>query len=89
MRSLGASGEAVGAPNLVRAAEALVELTRLTGYREGFGDLMAEGSYRLAERYGHPELAPVSKKQEFPGYEPRGTQAMVRRLPRCPGRCTA
>jgi len=57
-------------------ADALVELTRMTGNREGFGDLLAEGSYRLADRYGHPELAPVSKKQEFPGYEPRGSQAM-------------
>jgi aldehyde:ferredoxin oxidoreductase len=57
-------------------AEALVELTRMTGNREGFGDLLAQGSYRLADRYGHPELAPVSKKQEFPGYEPRGAQAM-------------
>jgi aldehyde:ferredoxin oxidoreductase len=37
---------------------------------------LAEGSYRLADRFGHPELAPVSKKQEFPGYEPRGAQAM-------------
>jgi aldehyde:ferredoxin oxidoreductase len=57
-------------------AEALVELTRMTGNRQGFGDQLAEGSYRLADRYGHPELAPVSKKQEFPGYEPRGSQAM-------------
>jgi aldehyde:ferredoxin oxidoreductase len=57
-------------------AEALVELTRMTGERRGFGDQLAEGSYRLCERYGHPELAPVSKKQEFPGYEPRGAQAM-------------
>ncbi len=57
-------------------AEALVELTRKTGYREGFGDKLAEGSYRLAERCGHPELAMVAKKQEFPGYEPRGSQAM-------------
>jgi len=57
-------------------AEALVELTRMTGYREGFGDKLAEGSYRLAESCGHPELAMVSKKQEFPGYEPRGAQAM-------------
>ena len=56
--------------------DALVELTRMTGMREGFGDQLAEGSYRLAERYGHPELAPVSKKQEFPRYEPRGAQAM-------------
>ncbi len=55
---------------------ALVELTRMTGCREGFGDLLAQGSYRLAERYGHPELAMVSKKQEFPGYEPRGSQGM-------------
>jgi aldehyde:ferredoxin oxidoreductase len=57
-------------------AEALVELTYKTGMREGFGDQLAEGSYRLANRYGHPELAMVSKKQEFPGYEPRGAQAM-------------
>jgi aldehyde:ferredoxin oxidoreductase len=57
-------------------AEALVELTRMTGNREGFGDLLAGGSYRLADRFGHPELAMVSKKQEFPGYEPRGSQAM-------------
>ena len=56
--------------------EALVELTEMTALRRGFGDLLAEGSYRLAARYGHPELAMVSKKQEFPGYEPRGAQAM-------------
>ncbi len=56
--------------------EALVDMARKTGYREGFGDILAQGSYRMAERYGHPELAMVSKKQEFPGYEPRGEQAM-------------
>jgi len=66
----------VGRPLKWGDAEALVELTRMTGNREGFGDLLAQGSYRLADRYGHPELAPVSKKQEFPGYEPRGAQAM-------------
>ena len=66
----------VGRPLKWGDAEALVELTRQTGLREGFGDKLAEGSYRLAERYGHPELAIVSKKQEFPGYEPRGAQAM-------------
>lgn len=66
----------VGRPLPWGDADALVELTRMTGNREGFGDLLAEGSYRLADRCGHPELAPVSKKQEFPGYEPRGAQAM-------------
>ena len=54
----------------------VVELCRLTGYREGFGDLLAEGSYRLASRYGHPELAMVAKKLELPGYDPRGLQAV-------------
>ncbi len=66
----------VGRPLSWGDAAALVELTRQTGYREGFGDRLAEGSYRLAESCGHPELAMVSKKQEFPGYEPRGAQAM-------------
>ena len=56
--------------------EALVELTRQTAYREGFGNKLADGSYRLADGFGHPELAMVSKKQEFPGYEPRGAKAM-------------
>ena len=70
------SEDQVGRPLAWGDAEALVELTRMTGLREGFGDLLAEGSYRLADRCGHPELAPVSKKQEFPGYEPRGAQAM-------------
>lgn len=56
--------------------EALVELTRQTAYREGFGNKLADGSYRLADGLGHPELAMVSKKQEFPGYEPRGAKAM-------------
>ncbi len=70
------SEDDIGRPLKWGDGEALVALTRMTGNREGFGDLLAEGSYRLAERYGHPELAIVSKKQEFPGYEPRGAQAM-------------
>jgi aldehyde:ferredoxin oxidoreductase len=70
------SEKEVGRPLQWGDGAALVELTRQTGYREGFGDRLAEGSYRLAEGCGHPELAMVSKKQEFPGYEPRGAQAM-------------
>ncbi|MBM4338732.1 MAG: aldehyde ferredoxin oxidoreductase family protein [Deltaproteobacteria bacterium] len=52
----------------------VVELVKLTGHREGFGNELAEGSYRLAERCGHPELAMVSKRLELPGYDPRGLQ---------------
>jgi aldehyde:ferredoxin oxidoreductase len=57
-------------------AKKLVELVRMTGYREGIGDQLAEGSYRLAEHYDHPELAMVSKRLELPGYDPRGLQAV-------------
>jgi aldehyde:ferredoxin oxidoreductase len=70
------SKEEIGHPLNWGDGEALVELTRKTGYREGFGDKLAEGSFRLAQGYGHPELSMVAKKQEFAGYEPRGCQAM-------------
>jgi len=56
--------------------EAIVDLTRMTGLREGFGDILAEGSLRMAEQYGHPEFAMVSRGQEFAGYDPRGEQGM-------------
>jgi aldehyde:ferredoxin oxidoreductase len=56
--------------------DALVQLTRMTGRREGFGDLLAEGSLRLATRCGHPELAMVAKGLDFAGYDPRGEQGM-------------
>ena len=56
--------------------DALVKLVRQTGLRQGFGDSLAEGSLRLATKYGHPELAMVAKGQDFAGYEPRGEQGM-------------
>jgi aldehyde:ferredoxin oxidoreductase len=57
-------------------ADAMVEMIRAIGYREGFGDALAEGSYRLAEKYGHPEYSMSVKKQEFPAYDGRGVQGM-------------
>lgn len=57
-------------------AEGLVEMCRKTALREGFGDALAQGSLRLAKAYGHPELAIVSKGQEFAGYDPRGEKGM-------------
>ncbi|MCK9330640.1 MAG: aldehyde ferredoxin oxidoreductase C-terminal domain-containing protein, partial [Candidatus Cloacimonetes bacterium] len=35
-------------------------------------DDLAMGSYRLAEKYGMPELSMSVKKQELPAYDPRG-----------------
>lgn len=57
-------------------ADAIVEFTRKTGLREGFGNKLAEGSYRLAESYGHPELSMSVKKQEMPAYDGRAVQGM-------------
>jgi aldehyde:ferredoxin oxidoreductase len=54
----------------------MVSLVQQTAYREGFGNILAEGSLRLASRYGHPELAMVSKGMDFAGYDPRGAQGM-------------
>ena len=63
-------------PELVfGSSEAVVYYTQKMGRCEGkLGKLMAEGSYRLAEAYGHPEFAMVVKKQELPAYDPRGVQ---------------
>lgn len=56
--------------------EGIVEFTQMTGLREGFGDKMALGSYRMAELYGHPELSMSVKKQEMPAYDGRAVQGM-------------
>ncbi len=55
-------------------AEAVVEWTKRMGMREGLGNKMADGSYRLTEQYGVPELSMTVKKQELPAYDPRGVQ---------------
>jgi aldehyde:ferredoxin oxidoreductase len=52
----------------------VANLVRMIGYRAGIGDEMAEGSFRFAARYGHPELSMSVKKLEVPAYDPRGLQ---------------
>jgi aldehyde:ferredoxin oxidoreductase len=52
--------------------QAIVDLAWRTGYRSGFGDDIAMGSKRLAEKYGAPELAMHVKGLELPAYDPRG-----------------
>lgn len=58
-------------------AKALVELVEKTGLRQGFGDILAEGSYRLAEKYGHPEISMTVKSQELPAIHPQGSQLIA------------
>ena len=59
------------------SGDALVEAIKLMGEQKGeLGKLLAQGSYRLAEHYGHPELSMSSKKQEFPAYDPRAIKGI-------------
>jgi aldehyde:ferredoxin oxidoreductase len=57
--------------------KAMVALVEKMGRRQGFGDILAEGGYRLAEKYGHPELFMGVKKQGFPGFHPQGFQILA------------
>ncbi len=66
----------IGQPLRFGDADAMISMVKKMGYREGFGDILAEGSFRMAARYGHPEIAITARKQEFPGYDPRGSQGM-------------
>ena len=59
-------------------SDLIEDLARRIAFREGIGDRLAEGSYRLAEGSGHPEYSMTVKKQEIPAYDPRAsyTQAL-------------
>jgi aldehyde:ferredoxin oxidoreductase len=52
----------------------LLEIIEDMAHHRGLGAEMAEGSKRLAERYGAPELAMQVKGLEIPAYDPRGVQ---------------
>jgi aldehyde:ferredoxin oxidoreductase len=54
--------------------EALLDLVQKMATREDFGWILGEGSYRLGDRFGHPELSMTVKKQELPNYDPRGVK---------------
>lgn len=58
------------------SAEALLWATEVTVRGEGFGKEIGQGSKRLCEKYGRPELSMTVKGQEFPAYDPRGIQGI-------------
>lgn len=64
--------EEIGFPLNFGDAQAMLKVIDMIGERKGIGDVLAEGAYRLAQKYGHPEIAMTSKKMELPGYDPRG-----------------
>ncbi len=68
------SEEEVGVSGIRFGNDRIVaELLRLMSTREGFGDKMAEGTYRLAQYIGKNSMrfAMQVKGMEFPGYDPR------------------
>lgn len=69
-------------------AEAMVEMVEKLGLREGFGDILAEGSYQLAERYGHPEVFMGVKRQEPAIYHPQMSQGIGLEYATCNTGCT-
>ncbi|MGH9892840.1 MAG: aldehyde ferredoxin oxidoreductase family protein, partial [bacterium] len=66
----------VGRPLRFGDAAAMVEMMELMGTGDGFGKMLQDGGYRIAEKYGHPELFIGSKKQAFAAYDPRGSVGM-------------
>ena len=52
--------------------DVLAELVRKTAFREGIGNELAEGSKRLAEKFGNAQSAIQVKGLELPAYDPRG-----------------
>jgi aldehyde:ferredoxin oxidoreductase len=54
--------------------QGMLKLVEQIAKREDIGDELADGSFRFAMKYGHPEISISSKKQELPAYEPRGIQ---------------
>ena len=57
--------------------KAILTFTELMGQRRGFGDLLAEGSLRLAKRFGHPQVSMSVKGLEMPAYDPRAFAGMA------------
>ncbi|TAG81415.1 MAG: aldehyde ferredoxin oxidoreductase [Betaproteobacteria bacterium] len=70
------SKEKIGIEAPFGSAQALAFLAEETANGRGFGIELGEGSKRLTERYGHPDLAMHSKGQEFPAYDGRSIQGI-------------
>jgi aldehyde:ferredoxin oxidoreductase len=55
-------------------ADLLAGTVKDMAYRRDLGAELADGSLRLATKYGHPELSMSVKGLEMPAYDPRGLQ---------------
>ncbi len=57
--------------------EILIKLLRIISYREGIGNLLAEGSKKLAEHYNQPDVSPQIAGLEAPYHDPRAFSGMA------------
>ncbi|MEZ4644121.1 MAG: aldehyde ferredoxin oxidoreductase family protein [Chloroflexota bacterium] len=55
---------------------AMVATIEKVAFREGVGDLLADGCNAVAKHFGHPEIAMTVKGQGIPAYDPRGLKGM-------------
>jgi aldehyde:ferredoxin oxidoreductase len=59
-------------------SEAVVNLLHRIAYRQGFGEILAQGTMRMAAQFdrGAEEFAMHTKGMELGGYDPRGIKGM-------------
>lgn len=57
--------------------DSLIELIKKIGYRQGIGDVLAEGVKRASEKLNAQNIAVHVKGMEVPGYDPRGAFGMA------------
>jgi aldehyde:ferredoxin oxidoreductase len=62
------------APLKFGETDGVLDIIEDMAHMRGLGAEMSEGSKKLAERYGAPELAMQVKGLEIPAYDPRGAQ---------------
>jgi len=58
-------------------AEAYLKLMRMIAYREGVGDVLAEGVMKASKKIGAEDIAVHVKGMELPAYDPRGVVGMA------------
>ena len=68
------SEKEIGYPLNFGNTEAMFQLMKGIALRKDFGDVLAEGGYSVAERYGHPELFIGVKRQGMPAWHPQGVE---------------
>jgi len=60
-------------------ADALVQTVQMIAERKGLGDILAEGSYRAARKFGKgaEDLVVACKKQEYPAHVPQAKRSLA------------